>query len=142
MFQVHFHQELLILFWKLCEHNRKFMYYVLKSSDVLEIVIPVLNYLNDARVDQSKAGLVHMGVFVLLLLSGERNFGVRLNKPYTAAVPMDISVFSGTHADLLIIVFHKVSWQTLLASSQYECFSCCRLSPRAIRGCSPCSSVC
>ena len=48
------------------------------------------------------------GVFILLLLSGERNFGVRLNKPYTAAVPMDISVFSGSHADLLIIVFHKV----------------------------------
>ena len=52
-----------------------------------------------------------MGVFVLLLLSGERNFGVRLNKPYTAAVPMDISVFSGSHADLLIIVFHKVSYR-------------------------------
>ena len=106
--KVHFHQELLILFWKLCEHNRKFLYHVLKSSDVLEIVIPVLNYINDARVDQSKAGLMHIGVFILLLLSGERNFGVRLNKPYTAAVPMDISVFSGSHADLLIIVFHKV----------------------------------
>jgi len=106
--KVHFHQELLIIFWKLCEHNRKFLFHVLKSSDVLEIVIPVLNYLNDARVDQSKSGLMHIGVFILLLLSGERNFGVRLNKPYTAAVPMDISVFSGSHADLLIIVFHKI----------------------------------
>lgn len=45
-----------------------------------------------------------MGVFILLLLSGERNFGVRLNKPYSVRVPMDISVFTGTHADLLIIV--------------------------------------
>ena len=45
----------------------------------------------------------------MLLLSGERNFGVRLNKPYTATVPMDIPVFSGSHADLLIIVFHKVT---------------------------------
>jgi len=52
---------------------------------------------------------MHIGVFILLLLSGERNFGVRLNKPYTATVPMDIPVFTGTHADLLIIVFHKVS---------------------------------
>lgn len=51
---------------------------------------------------------MHIGVFILLLLSGERNFGVRLNKPYTATVPMDIPVFTGTHADLLIIVFHKV----------------------------------
>jgi hypothetical protein len=51
----------------------------------------------------------NLGVFILLLLSGERNFGVRLNKPYTATVPMDIPVFSGSHADLLIIVFHKVT---------------------------------
>ncbi|KAG7164053.1 HID1-like 1, partial [Homarus americanus] len=51
---------------------------------------------------------MHIGVFILLLLSGERNFGVRLNKPYTASVPMDIPVFTGTHADLMIIVFHKI----------------------------------
>ena len=47
---------------------------------------------------------MHIGVFILLLLSGERNFGVRLNKPYNVRVPMDIPVFTGTHADLLIIV--------------------------------------
>ena len=51
------------MFWKLCEHNRKFLYHVLKSSDVLEVVIPVLNYINDARVDQSKAGLMHTGQY-------------------------------------------------------------------------------
>lgn len=51
---------------------------------------------------------MHIGVFILLLLSGERNFGVRLNKPYTATVPMDIPVFSGSHADLLVTVFHKI----------------------------------
>lgn len=44
----------------------------------------------------------------LFLSLGERNFGVRLNKPYTATVPMDIPVFTGTHADLLITVFHKI----------------------------------
>lgn len=38
----------------------------------------------------ARVGLMHIGVFILLLLSGERNFGVRLNKPYTATVPMDI----------------------------------------------------
>ena len=47
---------------------------------------------------------MHIGVFILLLLSGERNFGVRLNKPYSVRVPMDIPVFTGTHADFLIIV--------------------------------------
>ena len=106
--KIQFHQELLIFFWKFCEHNKKFLFFVLKSSDVLDILTPILHHLNEARADQSRVGLVHIGVFILLLLSGERNFGVRLNKPYTATVPIDIPVFTGTHADLLILVFHKV----------------------------------
>ncbi|KAJ8251449.1 hypothetical protein GJAV_G00221470 [Gymnothorax javanicus] len=106
--KIQFHQELLILFWKLCDFNKKFLFFVLKSSDVLDILVPILYYLNDARADQSRVGLMHIGVFILLLLSGERNFGVRLNKPYTLHVPMDIPVFTGTHADLLVVVFHKI----------------------------------
>lgn len=106
--KVNFHQELLVFFWKFCDYNKKFLFYVLKSSEVLEVLGPILFHLNDARADQSRVGLLHIGVFILLLLSGERNFGVRLNKPYTAAVPMDIPVFTGSHADLMIIVFHKI----------------------------------
>ncbi|XP_068633146.1 protein HID1 [Battus philenor] len=106
--KVALHQELLVLFWKMCDFNKKFMYYVLKSSDVLEVLVPILYHLNDSRADQSRVGLMHIGVFILLLLSGERNFGVRLNKPYTATVPIDIAVFTGTHADLLVVVFHKI----------------------------------
>ncbi|XP_070790735.1 protein HID1 [Pituophis catenifer annectens] len=106
--RIQFHQELLVLFWKLCDFNKKFLFFVLKSSDVLDILVPILYFLNDARADQSRVGLMHIGVFILLLLSGERNFGVRLNKPYSVRVPMDIPVFMGTHADLLIIVFHKI----------------------------------
>ncbi|KAM9346205.1 protein HID1 isoform 1-T1 [Symphorus nematophorus] len=106
--KIQFHQELLVLFWKLCDFNKKFLFFVLKSSDVLDILVPILYYLNDARADQSRVGLMHIGVFILLLLSGERNFGVRLNKPYSVHVPMDIPVFTGTHADLLIVVFHKI----------------------------------
>ncbi|XP_019734806.1 protein HID1-like [Hippocampus comes] len=106
--KIQFHQELLVLFWKLCDFNKKFLFFVLKSSDVLDILVPILFYLNDARADQSRVGLMHIGVFILLLLSGERNFGVRLNKPYALHVPMDIPVFTGTHADLLIVVFHKI----------------------------------
>ncbi|XP_005913863.1 protein HID1b isoform X1 [Haplochromis burtoni] len=106
--KIQFHQELLILFWKFCDFNKKFLFFVLKSSDVLDMLIPILFYLNDARADQSRLGLMHIGVFILLLLSGERNFGVRLNKPYALRVPMDIPVFTGTHADLLIVIFHKI----------------------------------
>ena len=31
---------------------QKFMFYVLKSSDVLDILVPILYHLNDARADQ------------------------------------------------------------------------------------------
>jgi len=106
--RIQFHQELLVFFWKICDINKKFMYYVLKSSDVLDVLVPILFFLNDARSDQSRVGLMHIGVFILLLLSGERNFGVRLNKPYTVRAPMDIPVFTGSHADFLIVVFHKI----------------------------------
>ncbi|XP_062298431.1 protein HID1b isoform X1 [Scomber scombrus] len=106
--RINFYQELLILFWKFCDFNKKFLFFVLKSSDVLDMLVPILFYLNNARADQSRVGLMHIGVFILLLLSGERNFGVRLNKPFTLRVPMDIPVFTGTHADLLIVIFHKI----------------------------------
>uniref|UniRef100_A0A3Q2YC67 HID1 domain containing n=1 Tax=Hippocampus comes TaxID=109280 RepID=A0A3Q2YC67_HIPCM len=106
--KITFHQELLVLFWKLCDFNKKFLFFVLKSSDVLDVLVPILFFLNEARADPSGAGLVHMGVFILLLLSGERNFGVRLNKPFTLRVPMDVPVFSGTHADLLLVIFHRM----------------------------------
>lgn len=106
--KITFHQELLIFLWKCCEYNQKFMYYVLKTSDVLEILVPILYHINDARNDTSRVGLIHMGVFLILLLSGERNFGVRLNKPYVSRGNIDVQAFTGTHADLLIIVAHKL----------------------------------
>ena len=38
------------------------MFHVLKSSDVLEIIVPILHYLNDARADHSRVGLMHIGL--------------------------------------------------------------------------------
>ena len=54
--------------------------------------------------------MLHVGVFILLLLSGERNFGVRLNKPYVARFAMpDVPKFTGTHSDLLFLVSEDVT---------------------------------
>lgn len=50
--RLHCHQELLVFFWKLCDYNKKFLYYVLKSSDVLDVLVPILYHLNDSRADQ------------------------------------------------------------------------------------------
>ncbi|XP_077482309.1 protein HID1b isoform X2 [Stigmatopora argus] len=106
--KIGFHRELLVLFWKICHFNKKFLFLVLKSSHVLDILVPVLFFLDEARSDPADVGLVHTGVAILLLLSGERNFGVRLNKPFTLRVPMDVPVFNGTHADLLVVIFHRM----------------------------------
>lgn len=50
--RLHCHQELLVFFWKICDYNKKFLYYVLKSSDVLDVLVPILYHLNDSRADQ------------------------------------------------------------------------------------------
>lgn len=34
---------------------QKFLFFVLKSSDVLDILVPILYFLNDARADQCKS---------------------------------------------------------------------------------------
>ena len=100
--KIQFHQELLVLFWKLCDFNKvgggksgeqhslrnnlerevkssenqshvsvlfglsrmcldsqKFLFFVLKSSDVLDVLVPILFYLNDARADQCESDETH-----------------------------------------------------------------------------------
>lgn len=52
------HQELLVFFWKICDYNKKFLYYVLKSSDVLDVLVPILYHLNDSRADQCKCNSI------------------------------------------------------------------------------------
>jgi hypothetical protein len=55
----------------------------------------------------AQVGLIHICTFTLLLLSGERNFGVALNRSFQTRLPINLPLFHGTHADLLIIVLHK-----------------------------------
>uniref|UniRef100_A0A8C4R4U4 HID1 domain containing b n=1 Tax=Eptatretus burgeri TaxID=7764 RepID=A0A8C4R4U4_EPTBU len=50
--KINFHQELLVLLWKIADYNKKFLFYVLKSSEVLDVLVPILYYLSDARADQ------------------------------------------------------------------------------------------
>lgn len=55
-----------------------------------------------------KVGQLHVGIFTILLMSGERNFGVRLNKPFLQHSHPDLPQFTGTHADLVYLTVHKV----------------------------------
>lgn len=105
---INLEQELFVLFWKICNLNKRFMNHLLKSQEVLDIVVPILYHMNLNFQDQSKTALIHLGVFNLLVLSGERNFAVRLNKQHLPMILPNLPSFTGTHADLMIIVFHKL----------------------------------
>lgn len=106
--QMELDQELQVLLWRICNLNKKFIQFLLKSNDVLEVVVPILYHLNENFQEPSRTALIHMGVFNLLLLSSERNFGVRLNKQYSVHLLDNLPEFSGSHADLMILVFHKL----------------------------------
>jgi len=126
------HQEVLVLLWKLLEENELFMPHILKNCDVTQLVIPVCYFMFEARRDPAKVGLVHICTFILLKLSGERNFCVQLNRTYTSRLPIELPLFSGTHTDLLVVVLHKMVVNgTDKLSPLYNCFLTiiCNVSP-------------
>ena len=125
-------QELLVLFWKLLEENPLFTTHILTQCDVNEIIVPICYLMYQSRRDPARIGLVHICTFVLLKLSGQRSFGVNLNKPFLKRLPCDLPLFSGSHADLIAITLHK-----LIVNGAYKLvplYSCfitviCNISP-------------
>ena len=125
-------QELLVLFWKLLEENPLFTTHILTQCDVCEMVVPVCYLMYQSRRDPARIGLVHICTFVLLKLSGERSFGVNLNKPFRTRLPCNMPLFNGSHADLVAITIHK-----LIVNGAYKLvplYSCfitimCNVSP-------------
>lgn len=125
-------QELLVLLWKMLEENPLFMNHILTQCDVNEIIVPICFLMYESRRDPAKIGLVHICTFVLLKLSGERSFGVNLNKPFNTRLPCDIPLFTGCHSDLISITLHK-----LIVNGAYKLvplYSCfitiiCNISP-------------
>ena len=53
----------------MCDHNKKFLFYVLKNSDVLDILVPILYHLNDARADQCKFVCLCACLFVFVCVN-------------------------------------------------------------------------
>ena len=102
------YQELLVLFWKFLEENPYFITHILTKCDINEILVPICFLMYRSRRDPAHIGLVHICTFVLLKLSGERSFGVSLNRPFTKKLPTDLPLFHGCHTDLLVITLHKL----------------------------------
>jgi hypothetical protein len=64
-----------------------------QHGNLSRVVVPVLYLLHEHRKDPARVGLVHLGTFILLCLSGEREFCVALNAPFTPTIPIDLPPF-------------------------------------------------
>ena len=120
------HQELLVLLWKCLEDNIHFREYcVVEQKRACDLIFPILFLMCQGRLDPTKVGLIHICTFILLLLSGGREFAVALNAPLLKRLPIaDLPPLSNAnYADLLIVVLHKVivnGYEKL--NSVYNCF--------------------
>lgn len=147
--QITCHQELLVLLWKLLDENKNSLRFVLQKLDTNQLVVPLLFLMYEGRQEPSKVGMIHICTFILLLLSGERDFGVNLNKSFDLRLPLDLPIFSGNHADLLVVCLHKIivsGYEKL--NSVYNCFLTiiCNISPYCMKlhmvRCRPLASSC
>eukprot|EP00923_Selenidium_pygospionis_P014408 GHVN01024733.1.p1 GENE.GHVN01024733.1~~GHVN01024733.1.p1 ORF type:complete len:971 (+),score=165.12 GHVN01024733.1:59-2971(+) len=109
---IQYHQELLILFWHLLTSNPKLLNRLTARHNSNRLAVPLLFLLLDcsnARKDgAAKVGLLHMCCFILLVLSSEREFAVRLNEPYLDSFPLELPPFNGCHGDVFMLVVYKV----------------------------------
>eukprot|EP00914_Ancora_sagittata_P017610 GHVO01034663.1.p1 GENE.GHVO01034663.1~~GHVO01034663.1.p1 ORF type:complete len:545 (+),score=88.39 GHVO01034663.1:94-1635(+) len=115
--RISFEEELLALLWHCLRHNPHFLKKVVSSpSDSNKLLVPILFLLvesypkdgPDGKDQKTRQAVAYMCTFLLVLLSGQREFAVSLNAPYTEKFPLDIPLFQGNHADLLTIAIHRV----------------------------------
>jgi len=121
--QIDCHQELLILLWKFMDESPVFIHHLIAKKSTNDLLIPLVFFMFKGKSDPSKVSLVHTCAFILLRLSGEREFCVGLNTPYMLSLPIDMPLFKGTHADLVFIMLHKmVVCDNSKLSPLYLCF--------------------
>lgn len=126
------HHEILMLLWKFLQYNKKYLDYICLQPEVLKIVIPILHFIFAGRKDAVQVQFVQLASFVLLVLSGERDFSVTLNTTYAEKPISGLPIFSGNFADFLFLVIHKLfidSHERL--APFFECFLTilCNVSP-------------
>eukprot|EP00039_Didymoeca_costata_P032944 m.40020 g.40020 ORF g.40020 m.40020 type:complete len:749 (+) comp9618_c0_seq1:158-2404(+) len=105
---VNLHSELIIFLWRVTESNSIFREYLLRSKYLLAIIGPLLHHLHEERLEASSTGLERIGIYLLLLLSTERNFAVRLNNNFEPSFRLGVPGFHGSYGDLLLQIVHVV----------------------------------
>jgi hypothetical protein len=130
MKQIQSYQEILTLLWQCIDINAPFRSYIINQKSCEKLIMPCLYIMLEFRKLPAYSGLLHLCTFILLHLSGERNFGVLLNKPMLYSLPVTGGMPKmsskdapyGTHVDLCIITFHKMIVDGMVSlQSLYNC---------------------
>lgn len=107
--QIKVFSEILVLFWRLIQFNQSFFRYIMELDDssLTDFMVSLVHYATDQEFfNLSSDGLVHLCCFILLHLSGEREFSIRLNSSYRTS--FSTIRFDGTFADYLICSFIQI----------------------------------
>ncbi|EGC32662.1 hypothetical protein DICPUDRAFT_92564 [Dictyostelium purpureum] len=119
--KIELHQDLLITFWRFISHNHDFLKSIVNYETSPEFIVPILQYMDEGRKSQTTHGIVQIGTFILLVLSGERDFSISLNKPFNSKVYIDI-VQPQVYSDFVIMVLYRLLVDTPdRLESIYEC---------------------
>jgi hypothetical protein len=114
-----------IFLWKIIEINSYFIPTLLQAESVnlLELYAPLLYIVDDCTGEAMNYSLLNIITFIVLQLSGERDFCLMLNNHYKEWLPKSISKFSGTYADLTIQLFSTIILRDTGSLDQlYACF--------------------
>jgi len=127
--QIQSYQEILTIVWQCIDLNPQFRAYIINQKPCEKIILPCLYMMYEYRQLPAYSGLLHLCTFILLHMSGERDFGVALNRPLLYALPAyGLPTMStknapyGTHVDLCIVTFHKMIVDGMVSlQSLYNC---------------------
>ncbi|KAK9480863.1 high-temperature-induced dauer-formation protein-domain-containing protein [Lipomyces japonicus] len=108
--QIEWTTELVLLSWELLRQNIRFRNFVISSDRVHDFVIHLLYYADYYRLDPAKIGLVRLCIYILLTISTDSVFSVRLNRPFDShsSLPACMRIsgwesLGGTYGDYLLL---------------------------------------
>ncbi|KAI8967237.1 high-temperature-induced dauer-formation protein-domain-containing protein [Mycotypha africana] len=109
--------DVMMLCWRCIEVSKRFTYYLTDSDRALDLTVLLIFHANESKDKLSSTGLIRMCAFMLQTLSSNKEYSIKLNKPFTTHSYLPASVriyaFNGSYADYLII-----SIFSLIASTQ------------------------
>ncbi|KAL1742803.1 high-temperature-induced dauer-formation protein-domain-containing protein [Schizophyllum fasciatum] len=111
--------EMIILFWKITELNKKFRLFVLESGKCNDVMAHLACYLLELKDKPQQHGMCRTLSYILQTLSAEPAFGARLQAPVRMQLPAKYQV-PGNAADFLInAVYSAISTTSGQLNSLY-----------------------